>query len=132
MKRVGLVRHRLVVPLRRSRPGCRLRHEVRPDDTRSELESPGMSLSLKDYIDFVLLWVQKRTGVHLGELLIYPAMVRHCLCCQASVTYAHRTHGLCLKCCEEQVCLLCSDAFAPSRESVGAFCPSCWTRLETN
>jgi len=90
-----------------------------------------MSLSLKDYADFVLLWIQKRTGVHVGELLIYPAMVRHCLCCQMSVTYAHRTSGLCLKCCEEQVCILCSDAFVPSRESVGVYCPDCWARLET-
>ena len=91
-----------------------------------------MPISLRDYLDFVILWVKKRTGVHREEqLLIYPAMVRHCLCCQASVTYAHRTNGLCLKCCEEQVCLLCSDAFAPSRESVGVFCPACWGRMET-
>jgi hypothetical protein len=90
-----------------------------------------VSLSLKDYQDFVLLWIQKRTGVHLGELVIYPAMVRHCLCCQANATYAHRTNGLCLTCCSEQTCLLCSDAFTPSQESIGPFCPSCWARLET-
>jgi hypothetical protein len=90
-----------------------------------------VSLSLKDFQEFVLLWIKKRTGVHLGELTIYPAMVRHCLCCQANATYAHRTNGLCLECCEEQVCLLCSGPFVPTLESVGVFCPSCWSRLET-
>jgi hypothetical protein len=91
---------------------------------------PGVSLSLNDFLDFVLLWIKQRSGVHQGELTIYPAMVRHCLCCQENATYAHRTNGLCLKCCEEQVCLLCSEEFTPSLESVGVFCPSCWSRLE--
>ncbi len=81
----------------------------------------------KDYMDFVFLWIQQGAGVHQGELLIYypiyPVMVRHCRCCQASETYAHRTLGLCLKCCEEQVCLLRSDTFAPSRETVAASVP---------
>ena len=92
---------------------------------------PSVSLSLADFLDFVLLWIQKRTGVHDGDLVVYAAMVRHCLCCQVGATYAQRTNGLCLKCCDEQTCLLCADAFAPSLESVGVFCPACWARLET-
>lgn len=89
-----------------------------------------MSVSLRDYLDFVLLWVRKRSGVHEGELLVHSAMVRHCLCCNSNATYAHRTNGLCLRCCEAQECLLCAAAFAPSDDSVGVFCPACWARLE--
>ena len=39
-----------------------------------------MTTSLKDYMDFCLLWIKKQTGIHLGNLVVYPALVRHCLC----------------------------------------------------
>lgn len=90
-----------------------------------------MATSLKDFLDFVLLWIKKRTEVHLHELVVYPAMVRHCLCCHASASYADETNGLCRKCCREQGCAMCGEAFTPSLDSVGVFCPSCWAGLET-
>ena len=91
-----------------------------------------MGISLRDFQDFVLLWLQNRTGVHDGELRVYPAMVRHCLCCQVGGTYAHRTNGLCLKCCDEQDCILCKETFTPSDDSVGPICVACWSKLETS
>lgn len=89
-----------------------------------------MSTSLKDFLDFVVLWLKKRTGVHLGELVVYPAMVRHCLCCHAGSSYAEQTNALCRKCAAEQHCTMCKSTFTPSDDSVGVFCPSCWAQLE--
>ena len=89
-----------------------------------------MAVSLNDFLDFVLLWVKKRTGVHEGELVIYPTMVRHCLCCHADGPYAHETDGLCRKCFLEQHCPMCRQEFMPSMEAVGVFCPTCWARVE--
>ena len=63
-----------------------------------------MNISLRDFLDFVVLWLMKRTGVHLNELVIYPAMVRHCLCCHGNGRYDSSTNGLCEKCCLEQRC----------------------------
>jgi hypothetical protein len=90
-----------------------------------------MHVSLDDYLHFVLLWLKQRTGVHLGELVIYPAMVRHCLCCHGSANYAHETNGLCAKCLVDQKCTICHEPFTPSLDSVATFCPTCWKRLET-
>ena len=90
-----------------------------------------MPISLQDYLEFALLWVKKQTGIHLDKLVIYPAMVRHCLCCHTGSSYAHETFGLCERCCQEQPCAMCKAAFTPSRESVGVYCPTCWKRLET-
>ncbi len=87
-------------------------------------------ISLNDFLDFVLLWVKKRTQVHLGELVIFPAMVRHCLCCHGSQSYAWETDGLCQACSQQQVCALCKVDFVPGAESVGVFCPVCWQGLE--
>ena len=67
----------------------------------------------------------------MGELVIYPAMVRFCLCCLQDRPYAHATRGLCLTCCaEEQTCPLCKAGFRATEESVGVFCPACWGELE--
>ncbi|MAB79320.1 MAG: hypothetical protein CMJ89_08200 [Planctomycetes bacterium] len=90
-----------------------------------------MSTSLKDYVDFCLLWVKKRTGVHLGNLAVYPALARHCLCCNRGSSYSHRTFGLCELCCNEQTCTLCQESFEPSRDSVARYCQRCWGGIES-
>ena len=89
-----------------------------------------MSTSLRDYMDFCLLWMKKKTGVHLGELVLYPAMVRHCLCCFRGSNYAHQTFGLCDRCCADQTCTRCKESYEPNRDSVGRYCPSCWGDME--
>ncbi|MEM7307788.1 MAG: hypothetical protein AAF682_14005 [Planctomycetota bacterium] len=91
-----------------------------------------MGASLNDFLDFVLFWIKKRTEVHLGELVVYPAMVRHCLCCQGNGNYAHETNGLCPRCCVPLDCTMCGESFTPSDDSVGVFCPACWAQLETS
>ena len=90
-----------------------------------------MNISLRDFLDFVMLWLKKRTGVHLGELVIHRAMVRHCFCCHGNKAYVHETDGLCETCCREQKCTMCKETFTPSMESVGVFCATCWAQLET-
>ncbi len=92
--------------------------------------SPSMGASLNDFLDFVLLWVKKRTGVHVGELVVYPAMVRHCLCCQQNGSYSHTADGLCQKCCVDMPCTMCGETFTPTMESLGVFCAKCWSGLE--
>lgn len=89
-----------------------------------------MNISLRDYQDFLLLWVKKRTRVHYEKLVIYPAMVRHCLCCHTSRQYAFETNGLCDPCAKAQTCTKCGEAFAPTKDSVGTYCASCWAGLE--
>ncbi len=89
-----------------------------------------MYISLNDFLDFVIVWIKKRTEVHLGELVIYPTMVRHCFCCHGDGNYANATNGLCRKCCVERECAMCRETFEPSLESVGVFCPKCWDELE--
>ena len=94
--------------------------------------SPQMNSSLRDFLDFVILWLKKRTGVHQEpQLLIYPALVRHCLCCHSGRPYAEDTDGLCRECRQSPHCPVCDADFEPSMESVGVFCPSCWGDLET-
>ena len=91
-----------------------------------------MSTSLKDFLDFVILWLKKRTGVHREQqLFVYPAMVRHCLCCHHGGAYATDTDGLCRKCRPSPHCPVCDTDFEPSMESVGVFCQACWGELET-
>ena len=91
-----------------------------------------MPISIKEYLEFVMLWVKKRTGIHLEDQLhFYPAMVRHCLCCQRGGNYASETQGLCLKCCRELACTVCDDAFTPSEETVGTYCAGCWGKIES-
>jgi len=89
-----------------------------------------MATSLKDYMDFCLLWIKKQTGVHLGNLVVYPALVRHCLCCHRGGSYSHQTYALCEACCTDQTCTLCGEGFEPDRDSVARYCPSCWGRME--
>lgn len=90
-----------------------------------------MQTSLKDFLDFVTLWLKKRTGVHQEEtLVIYPAMVRHCLCCHSGGNYAESTDGLCRSCVTGPHCPMCDSDFEPTMESVGVFCPACWSELE--
>jgi hypothetical protein len=91
-----------------------------------------VSISLKEYLEFVVLWLKKRTGVHLEEKLVFfPAMVRHCLCCQSGGSYSGETQGLCRVCCRELVCSMCAAEFAPSDATVGTYCASCWGKLES-
>ena len=91
-----------------------------------------MPISLKEYLEFVLLWLKKRTGVHLeSQLYLYPAMVRHCLCCQRGGSYAGDTQGLCRKCCQELACTVCHEMFTPSKETVGTYCAGCWGEIES-
>ena len=89
-----------------------------------------MNISLRDYQDFLLLWVKKRTKVHLENLVIYPAMVRHCLCCHKSRQYSFETNGLCDACLADQTCTKCKQAFTPTKESVGTYCEGCWAAVE--
>lgn len=90
-----------------------------------------MPTSLKEWLEFATLWVKKQTGVHLGSLVVYPAMVRHCLCCNQGGSYSHDTFGLCERCVADQTCRMCEAAFTPSRASVGIYCEACWKKLET-
>lgn len=90
-----------------------------------------MNISLKDYLDFVLLWLKKRTKVHLGDLVVYPALVRHCFCCHGSAKYASETNALCKTCLADQECTLCHQPFEPNADSVGTYCAACWKELET-
>ncbi len=91
-----------------------------------------MPVSLRDYWDFVEVWIKKRTGVHLGEVVIYPAMVRHCLCCQKGHSYARKTNGLCEVCAAAPpTCSMCKQVFEPDDDSVGPYCQTCWAKLET-
>ena len=89
-----------------------------------------MGASLTDFLDFVVFWMKKRTGLHPGKLVVFPAMVRHCLCCQKNGAYSHAVDGLCTRCCAEVPCGMCGADFTPSGESLGIFCPGCWTELE--
>ena len=90
-----------------------------------------MNISLSDYLQFLDLWIKKRTEVHLGDLVIYPTMVRHCLCCQGSANYARETNGLCRKCNVEMPCTMCGEPFTPSLDTVGTYCAKCWGTLES-
>ena len=89
-----------------------------------------MGASLSDFLDFVVFWMKKRTDLYEGQFTVFPAMVRHCLCCQKNGSYSHTVDGLCPTCCAEVPCALCKEAFTPSAESVGVFCPGCWASLE--
>lgn len=89
-----------------------------------------MGASLTDFLDFVIFWMKKRTELHQGQFTVFPAMVRHCLCCQKNGNYSHEVDGLCPTCCAEVPCGMCKQPFTPSADSVGIFCPACWTSLE--